>query len=311
MVYIGVIQKKKLSSSPRPQMERIQSQIKDWLGQYIRPINITLVCIQIAFAYVSFCVIVARPWQWFTTFSGACYFSVFTAGVVLLCWSYYLACTVKPPPIDKTKYVQKPPSLDVKQKKLTTLKECATRESWCKHCHAKKPARTHHCPICHQCIPVRDHHCIWTGNCVGFYNHKAFLLFLLYDVLCLTFALTAMVVRGVEYGMYLDAHPDIVVLFDGHRDPMAMTVTQCVLLLLNLLVTLPVTLGIWSLFITQWSHVSKNMTVNELWEMEDVYEFDMKKDVVAWPFDKKSVYLNFCDKMGSPLSWRWFLPISL
>jgi hypothetical protein len=53
----------------------------------------------------------------------------------------------------------------------------------CKWCGKYKPDRCHHCRVCKCCILKMDHHCPWIYNCVGFYNHKYFLLLLLYIVL--------------------------------------------------------------------------------------------------------------------------------
>lgn len=51
---------------------------------------------------------------------------------------------------------------------------------YCDTCKKLKPDRAHHCSQCGVCILKMDHHCNWMYNCIGYYNYKAFLVFLLY-----------------------------------------------------------------------------------------------------------------------------------
>ncbi|KAI0883301.1 palmitoyltransferase PFA3 [Annulohypoxylon maeteangense] len=54
---------------------------------------------------------------------------------------------------------------------------------FCKKCQARKPDRAHHCSTCRRCVLKMDHHCPWLATCIGLRNHKAFLLFLIYNTL--------------------------------------------------------------------------------------------------------------------------------
>lgn len=54
---------------------------------------------------------------------------------------------------------------------------------YCFKCKRVKIPRAHHCKQCGKCVLRMDHHCPWTGNCIGLYNHKFFLLFLVYAFL--------------------------------------------------------------------------------------------------------------------------------
>ncbi|GMH49118.1 hypothetical protein TL16_g00441 [Triparma laevis f. inornata] len=53
--------------------------------------------------------------------------------------------------------------------------------SYCQKCGDNfKPPRCHHSSITGRCITKLDHFCPWVNNAIGLYNHKLFLLFVLY-----------------------------------------------------------------------------------------------------------------------------------
>ena len=62
------------------------------------------------------------------------------------------------------------------------LDESLLDEGWtmCKKCDQPRPARAHHCRLCGKCVLKMDHHCPWLNNCVGHYNHRYFMLFIIY-----------------------------------------------------------------------------------------------------------------------------------
>ncbi|XP_050580628.1 probable palmitoyltransferase ZDHHC24 [Bombus affinis] len=65
-----------------------------------------------------------------------------------------------------------------------------TKNGWrlCASCETLAPPRSWHCPTCNICILKRDHHCIFTGCCIGHYNHRYFIMFLLYLFVATTYS---------------------------------------------------------------------------------------------------------------------------
>jgi len=51
---------------------------------------------------------------------------------------------------------------------------------FCASCEAVSPPRAWHCSSCNTCILKREHHCMFAGYCVGHFNHRYFILFLVW-----------------------------------------------------------------------------------------------------------------------------------
>uniref|UniRef100_A0A7S2W6V2 Palmitoyltransferase n=2 Tax=Rhizochromulina marina TaxID=1034831 RepID=A0A7S2W6V2_9STRA len=60
-----------------------------------------------------------------------------------------------------------------------------------------KPPRAHHDSVTDRCILKMDHFCPWVNNAVGLFNHKFFLLFVLYTMLSCGYTLALVVSRFV------------------------------------------------------------------------------------------------------------------
>lgn len=62
--------------------------------------------------------------------------------------------------------------------------------SFCERCKIKRQEKTGHCTICKSCVHNRDHHCFWIDNCIGLYNHKFFVLYLLWLLILFAYSLS-------------------------------------------------------------------------------------------------------------------------
>lgn len=54
---------------------------------------------------------------------------------------------------------------------------------FCDACLSYVPPRSWHCKYCKVCILKRDHHCLFAGCCIGQFNHRFFIMFLIYIVI--------------------------------------------------------------------------------------------------------------------------------
>ncbi|XP_077870137.1 putative palmitoyltransferase ZDHHC24 [Saccoglossus kowalevskii] len=72
----------------------------------------------------------------------------------------------------------------------TTVLPAILKTGWryCHVCMQNSPPRSFHCFNCDSCILKRDHHCVFAGKCVGYYNHRFYLVTLLYLFLGSLFA---------------------------------------------------------------------------------------------------------------------------
>ena len=83
--------------------------------------------------------------------------------------SYYRGVVTDPGGIPPTAEWEKENS----EKKLEGLRFCSREKKW-------KPERTHYCSALGRNVLRMDHMCPWLANCVGYFNHKFFMLFILY-----------------------------------------------------------------------------------------------------------------------------------
>lgn len=112
-----------------------------------------------------------------------------TAGIILLCITLFLSTNIffnyymtifTPPGKTPDQSAEEKRLLEQQVKREPEMKKGEGFSRFCKFCKKSKPPRSHHCHVCKSCVLRMDHHCPWVNNCVGFYNHKYFVLFLLY-----------------------------------------------------------------------------------------------------------------------------------
>ncbi|KAI2465663.1 palmitoyltransferase PFA3 [Annulohypoxylon bovei var. microspora] len=101
---------------------------------------------------------------------------------LMLNWSYTTAVFTNPGSTTSSSGYSSLPTVNPPQATSFTVKSNGETR-FCKKCQARKPDRAHHCSTCRRCVLKMDHHCPWLATCIGLRNHKAFLLFLIYNTL--------------------------------------------------------------------------------------------------------------------------------
>jgi len=92
------------------------------------------------------------------------------------------------------------------------------KKRWCNRCKAFKPMRAHHDSVTGRCIVKLDHYCPWVNNAVGIFNHKFFLLFVLYTCIQCVFSITLLLFVFAQCASVSD-HPfrDDDSIYDGSQ----------------------------------------------------------------------------------------------
>jgi len=173
---------------------------------------------------------------------------------------------------------------------------------WCKLCQHWKPPRSHHCREYNRCVLKLDHYCPWVYNAVGYRNHKFFILFLFYASLCLTYFLICCIYRVIYE------------LSNRQRGRTIFTIPEVILLIIQLVLTLPVTIGIFSLLVYQISCLISNTTNVETFALKR-YKRGAKifnNNTFKWFYDLGTIQ-NIKQVMGpSFLEWFWpYLPTNV
>ncbi|CAD7952275.1 unnamed protein product [Amoebophrya sp. A120] len=112
-------------------------------------------------------------------------------------WAYYKGLVTDPGRIpDDGSWDDLPQGIELMEKKRKH-----NEYRFCQKEMKYKPDRTHFCSAMGRNVLRMDHYCPWLSNCVGYFNHKYFILFLLY---------TSIASNMVTYGLFkLMAHKQI------------------------------------------------------------------------------------------------------
>lgn len=180
------------------------------------------------------------------------------------------------------------PNLSLRLKRNTYVDKILNKQ--CYKCESIKPPHAHHCNSCGRCIALMDHHCPWINNCVGFYTQKLFLLFNIYCLIAICYALGILFTHGVEY--IVESRMTETLVFDNKE------FFLCALCIFELI--------FFGLFIIVVVCDQVSIILNRLTTIDRVRLHDNR----LLNFKKRGMK-NFKEVFGGSFSWTWFVPIAI
>ena len=185
-------------------------------------------------------------------------------------------------------------------------------KNFCQKCQKDRPNRAHHCSICNKCFMKMDHHCPWVFNCVGYRNQKFFFLFVIYTNIGCLIALIMFVSFFCS-----SSFQDLVDIAKDKKNNKLRNLDFALnnmyifgtkfkktgdILMLCLVtgVTFFTLLSVFSLFLSQYYLISRNITNIE----NDAYRDRDNEN----PFFLKRINMIKVI-MGLGSKWKWFFPI--
>jgi len=266
------------------------------------------VTVQILIGIVSYWALIVIPWAWWSSVVGIVNIVGLHCCFALLVLSYYRAMYTNPGYVEpgwcpEGVAVEELEAIknDSKSYKGQGPDEIADfyGARYCPHCKAFKPARSHHCRDLNVCVLKMDHYCPWVYNAVGYRNHKLFVLFLTYASTALSYFLIVM-----SYRVYYDIR-----YYTGPRATLMFSIPEIVGFMINFCITLPVTIGIISLFVYQLSITMYNMTSIEEYTEKRFRRLAKRRGIekeFKWFFDFGVMY-NLRQVFGESM-WDWWKP---
>jgi len=262
-----------------------------------------MVFVLITFHVFSLWYFVWIPWQWYASLLGLLNLVIFHFGWFMIMKSYVSAIFTDPGRVIPGWIPSGATEEELKQAKhianlaVRTPIDSAVR--YCKKCENFKPPRSHHCNECKRCVLKMDHHCPWVNSCVGYFNHKSFVLFLAYCSLTMSYAIVIFCLRFVDCFHNTKKFP---LPPEKHNETISM-----ILVLINLVIIIPVTIGIISLFVWQFTLLLENVTTIEEYEKRKAARLARsQKEPYRWRYDFGRD-INFKNFFGSEFM-DWFFP---
>lgn len=174
---------------------------------------------------------------------------------------------------------------------------------FCKKCIMSRPERTHHCSTCKRCVLKMDHHCPWIANCVGYFNQKAFYLFLFYATVGNLIACICLGMRAMDpsfYNMILRPKRRINLNAEYLFMEVIQSMSDPILIVLGACLSFAMTIAIGALFCYQTYLLLNNLTSIESGK------FKRKEDS---PYYSKHKILILGSVLNIQSKLMWFIPI--